>query len=192
MSAVIAVVVVTALALLARRANNALVAAAAAMTGPQVPAELADGYRAAATAGRSRGRRLVMLLAGLLALSVVTATVVTWLVEPEALVVFAWAAGLLAVLPALVLTAMLATLLPPAMAMRAGLMFLRPVTDGPGAEAAGNARGALQGLTPGTVGVLGVGITASILSVLLGVGVIGALFMLASSSIACARDPKCI
>lgn len=195
----------------ALRRTDELLSAAGVPTGAGSP------YRDAVTAGRSLGIRVSVVMVLLTIAAWVVTTAVTAASEPEAV---SWLVSLPMVfiaLPTVVVLLVLTGVWVNVGAVREVHRWLRsadlapddeasehaepieqagPVEQGGPVEQVERARAealrVLRRITWSQVGVTGVGVAAGTLSVVFGVLLVGALFALASTAIACTRNPKCI
>lgn len=189
----------------ALRRTDELLSAAGVPTGAGSP------YRDAVTAGRSLGTRVSVVMVLLTIAAWVVTTAVTAASEPEAV---SWLVSLPMVviaLPTVVVLLVLTGVWVNVGAVREVHRWLRSADLAPDDEASEHAEPieqagpveqveraraealrVLRRITWSQVGVTGVGVAAGTLSVVFGVLLVGALFALASTAIACTRNPKCI
>ncbi len=144
-------------------------------------------------AGRRRGTWITVIVLAVILLGAVLAVVVTGVVEPDAVGMLVSGPGLVVAGPFLLVLGLLIPCWVLGSMVAAGhrLLTSAPWAE-PHADAVTTAVGQLRGVTWSQTGVTGVGVIAGVLSVIFGAGLIAALFVVATTAIACARDPKCI
>lgn len=190
----VAVIVLLVRSVSATRATRELLASHGIAVGPGSP------FSDALTAGRRTGWWVSLVFVLLTVIAYVVAIVATVGTEPEALELFGGAMIALAIPTLLVLGVLAATWVAVSGVRElhrwlqvADLPSTNPDDADPGSEQV-RAEGLqlLRRVTWSQAGVTGVGVVAGTLSVLFGAVFVAALFALAASAIACARNPKCI
>ncbi|HIT76416.1 MAG TPA: hypothetical protein IAA98_12595 [Candidatus Avipropionibacterium avicola] len=187
-----ALVMVPALVLLVRSAR-ALSRARQTLAAAGIAIDESSDWGQAMRIGRRRGGWITAIVVGLIVIAYLVAILVTYAIEPDAAGWLAPPIGLVFLGPFLLA---LALLIP---CWILGAMVAeshRLLTSPRWAEAAGAPVGAavaqLRRVTWSQSGVTGIGVVAGVLSVIFGAGLIAALFVVATTAISCARDPKCI